>query len=91
MFATCGAAFLCDSSVYVHAVRSGASHLDDDMSFPGSSAVQLPVLLHHDDLTLLLHLLHVLLHLVEDAAVILLCYAHKLQRGGRRGGVRAVD
>lgn len=56
------------------------THLDDDVSLPGAGAVQLTVLLDHDDLALLLHLLHVLLHLVEDAAVVLLRYAHKLEQ-----------
>lgn len=50
------------------------------MSLPGAGAVQLTVLLDHDDLALLLHLLHVLLHLVEDTAVVLLRYAHKLEQ-----------
>lgn len=56
------------------------SHLDDNMSFPGTSAVQFTVLLHHDDLSFFLDLLHVLLHLVEDAAVVLLGYTHKLDK-----------
>lgn len=53
-------------------------HLDDNVSLPGAGAVQFTVFLHHDDLPFLLHLLHVLLHLVEDAAVVLLGYTHKL-------------
>lgn len=54
------------------------SHLDDDVSFPGAGAVQFTVFLHHNDLSFLLHLLHVLLYLVEDAAVVLLGYTNKL-------------
>lgn len=59
-------------------------HLDDDVSFSGAGAVQLAVFLHHHYLAFLLHLLHVLLHLVEDAAVVLLGYAHKLDRKGAK-------
>lgn len=62
--------------------RGRTRHLDDDVSFAGAGAVQFTVLLHHDDLALLLDLLHVLLHLVEDAAVVLLGYAHKLDETG---------
>ncbi len=54
------------------------SHLDDNVSFSGACAVKLTVFLHHHNLTLLFHLLHVFLHLVKDTAVILLCYANKL-------------
>lgn len=59
-------------------------HLDDDVALPGAAAVQLSVLLHHDDLALLLHLVRVLLHMVEDAAVVLLCDAHKLVHNDMR-------
>lgn len=55
-------------------------HLDYYVSFPGAGAVQFAVFLHHNNLTFLLHLLHVLLHLVEDAAVVLLGYTHKLDK-----------
>lgn len=48
------------------------------MSLPGPAAVQLSVLLHHHDLPLLLHLVRVLLHMVEDAPVVLLGDAHEL-------------
>lgn len=54
-------------------------HLDDDVTLSGAGAVQFPVLLHHNDLSFFLNLLHVLLYLVEDAAVVLLGYAHKLR------------
>lgn len=57
-------------------------HLDDDVSFPGAGAVQFTVFLHHNNLPFLLNLLHVLLYLVEDAAVVLLGYAHKLEKTG---------
>ena len=56
----------------------GCPHLDDDVSLAGAAAVQLAMLLHHDDLALLLHLVSVLLHMVEDAPVVLLGDAHKL-------------
>lgn len=59
-------------------------HLNDDVALPGAAAVQLSVLLHHDDLALLLHLVCVLLHMVEDAAVVLLCDAHKLVHNNMR-------
>lgn len=59
-----------------------ASYLDDDVSFPGAGAVQFAVFLHHNDLPFLLDLLHVLLYLVEDAAVVLLGYTHKLDKTG---------
>lgn len=55
-------------------------HLDNDVSFPGASPVQFTVLLHHNYLPFLLNLLHVLLYLVEDAAVVLLGYTHKLDK-----------
>lgn len=48
------------------------------MSLPGAAAVQLAMFLHHDDLSLLLHLVCVLLHMVEDPPVVLLGDAHKL-------------
>lgn len=54
-------------------------YLDDNMSFPGACTVQFPVFLHHNDLPFLLHLLHVLLNLVEDAAEVLLGYTYKLE------------
>lgn len=60
----------------------GVAHLDDDVSFPGACAVQFPVFLHHDDLAFLFNLLHVFLYLVEDAAVVLLGYTHKLDKTG---------
>lgn len=66
------------------------SHLDDDVSFPGAGAVQFTVLLHHNDLPFLLHLLHVLLYLVEDAAVVLLGYTHKLDKTGVKQEVRDI-
>lgn len=53
------------------------------MSFSGASAVQFSVLLHHDNFSFFLDLLHVLLHLVEDAAVVLLGYTHKLDKTGK--------
>lgn len=56
------------------------NYLDDDVPFPGASAVQFTVFFHHDDLSFLLHLLHVLLHLVQNAAIVLLCYTDKLDR-----------
>lgn len=59
-------------------------HLDDDMSFPGSGAVQFAVFLHHNYLSFLLDLLHVLLYLIEDAAVVLLGYTHKLTGENKR-------
>lgn len=55
-------------------------YLDDNVTFPCSSAVKLSVLLHHHNLPFLFYLLHVLLHLVEDAAIILLGYTDKLER-----------
>lgn len=55
-------------------------HLDDNVSFPGACAVQFSVFLHHDDLPFLFNLLHVFLDLVEDAAVVLLGYTHKLDK-----------
>ena len=48
------------------------------MSLPGPTAIKLAVLLHHHNLPLLLHLVCVLLHMVEDATVVLLGDAHKL-------------
>lgn len=57
------------------------SHLDDNVSLPGACAIELAMLLHHHNLALFFYLLHVLLDLVENAAVILLCYAHKLTEG----------
>lgn len=48
------------------------------MSLSGAAAVQLAVLLHHHDLPLLLHLVRVFLHVVEDAPVILLGDADEL-------------
>lgn len=48
------------------------------MSLPGPAAVKLAVLLHHHNLPLLLHLVRVLLHMVEDAPVVLLGDADKL-------------
>lgn len=59
-------------------------YLDDDVPFPGASAVQFTVFFHHDDLSFLLHLLHVLLHLVENAAIFLLRYTHKLDKTTRK-------
>lgn len=56
------------------------SRLDNDVSFSGAGAIQLAMFFNHDDFPLLLHLLHVLLHLVQDAAVVLLCYTHKLRK-----------
>lgn len=55
-----------------------SSHLNNNVSLSGSAAVQLSVLLHHDYLTLLLHLVCVLLHMVEDAPVVLLGDADEL-------------
>lgn len=54
------------------------TNLDDDVSLPGAAAVQLAVLLHHHNLPLLLHLVRVLLHVVEDAPVVLLGDADEL-------------
>lgn len=65
-------------------------HLDDDVALPGAAAVQLPVLLHHDDLALLLHLVRVLLHMVEDAAVVLLGDAHELVHNNMRKSNEAI-
>lgn len=48
------------------------------MSLPGAAAVEFTVLLHHHDLPLLLHLVRVLLHMVEDAPVVLLGDADEL-------------
>ncbi len=53
------------------------------MSFSGACAIKLTVFLHHHNLTLLFHLLHVFLHLVKDTAVILLSYANKLRERKR--------
>lgn len=53
-------------------------YLDDNVPFPGAGAVEFTVFLHHNNFSFLLNLLHVLLHLVEDAAVVLLGYTHKL-------------
>lgn len=53
-------------------------HLDHNVSFPGACAIQFTVFLYHNDLAFLFHLLHVLLYLVEDAAVVLLGYTNKL-------------
>lgn len=55
------------------------------MSLAGAASVQLSVLLHHDDLALLLHLVRVLLHVVEDAPVVLLGDADQLRAGARTG------
>lgn len=52
--------------------------LDDNVSLPGPTAVKLSVLLHHHNLPLLLHLVRVLLHMVENAPVVLLGDAYKL-------------
>lgn len=54
-------------------------HLDDDVSFPGAGPVQFTVFLHHNNLSFLLYLLHILLNLVEDAAVVLLGYTYELK------------
>lgn len=59
------------------------SHLDDNVSFSGACAVKLTVFLHHHNLTLFFHLLHIFLYLVKDTAVILLCYANKLTEKAR--------
>ena len=64
------------------------AHLDDDVAFARAAAVQLAVFLHHDDLALLLHLVRVLLHVVEDAPVVLLGHAHKLLPGDNMGETR---
>lgn len=60
------------------------THLDDDVSLPGTAAVEFPVLLHHHNLTLLLHFVGVLLHVVEDAPVVLLGDADKLVEDNMR-------
>lgn len=65
----------CHNSSALH------SHLNDDVSLSGACAIELAMFLHHHDLALFFYLLHVLLDLVENAAVILLCYAHKLTEG----------
>lgn len=48
------------------------------MSFPCPTAVELPVLLNHHYLPLLLHLVHVLLHMVKNPPVVLLGDADEL-------------
>lgn len=58
-------------------------YLDHNVSFPSPRSVQFAVFLHHHDLSFLLHLLHVLLHLIENAAIVLLCYTHKLPKTGQ--------
>lgn len=54
------------------------ANLDDNVSLPGAAPVQLAVLLHHHNLPLLLHLVCVFLHMVEDAPVVLLGDADEL-------------
>lgn len=58
-------------------------HLNYNVPFPGACAVQFTVFFNHNNLPFLFHLLHVLLHLVEDAAVVLLGYTHKLDKTGQ--------
>lgn len=48
------------------------------MSLSGPAAVKLTVLFHHYNLPLLFHLVCVLLHMVEDAPVVLLGDADEL-------------
>lgn len=65
--------------------------LDDNVSLPGPGAVQLAVLLHHHNLPLLLHLVRVLLHMVEDATVVLLGDAHELVEDDMRTASELVE
>lgn len=55
-------------------------YLNDNVSFPGPCAIQLPVLFYHNYLSFLFNLLHVFLHLVKDTAVVLLRYTDKLEK-----------
>lgn len=55
------------------------------MSFSGAGAIELAMFFNHDDFPFLLHLLHILLHLVQDAAVVLLRYTHKLRERENMG------
>lgn len=70
----------CDSILYLsnHRRHYSATNLDDYVSFPGATAVQFAVLLHHYDLPLLFNLVRVLLHMVEDAPVVFLSDADEL-------------
>lgn len=63
---------------------SKITHLDDDVPFSGPAAVELAVLLHHHYLALLLHLVRVLLHVVENTPVVLLGDAHELAEDDMR-------
>lgn len=55
------------------------SHLDDDVSLSCSRSIKFPVFFHHNNFSFLLHFLHVLFHLVENSAIILLGYADELE------------
>lgn len=67
------------------------SNLDHDVSFPGPTAVELSVLLHHHNLPLLLHLVRVLLHMVEDTPVVLLSDADELVEDDMRTAGELVE
>lgn len=77
------ATFLITSEYEKTKLSHSGSHLDDNVSFSGACAVKLTVFLHHHNLTLFFHLLHIFLYLVKDTAVILLCYANKLTEKAR--------
>lgn len=53
-------------------------YLDDDVTFSGTSAVKFSMFFYHDNFPLLFNFLHVFLHLVQNAAIILLSYTNKL-------------
>lgn len=53
-------------------------HLDNYVSFPGPAAIQLSVLLYHNDFSFLLHFVSVFFHVVQNPPVVLLGYTHKL-------------
>lgn len=65
----------CNHSLWRHL---SSTNLNDDVSLSGAAAVQLAVLLDHHNLPLLLDLVRVLLHMVEDAPVVLLGDADEL-------------
>lgn len=53
-------------------------HLDNYVSFSGSTAIQLPVLLHHHNFSFFFHFMSVFFHMVQNPPVVLLGYTHKL-------------
>lgn len=71
--------------------RSLVTHLDDNVSLPGPTAIKLSVLLHHHNLALLLHLVRVFLHMVEDAPVVLLGDADELVEDDMRTAGELVE